>query len=427
MKNKLLPLLFALGSFSVYSQIGIGKANPSPSAQLEVFSTDKGILIPRINLTGSTDTATIQKGNVESLLIFNTATVADIKPGYYFWYNSKWNKILVSDEVSAAPGTVTYNSTSKIFNYIDDEGNKQVINFSEIVKANETLTSLTDIVTSETDDDGQLFDKHTLTYKDEAGTENPIDLSVLVKGTETLTALTYDGSNQSLIYKDEKGVDSEFKLIDLVGEAQTLTKLEVNSDTGTLDFIDEDKKTNQLDLTDLVKEPWYENVNNKAATKNTDNIYTQGWVGIGFTTPSAAVNEKLRVNGAITSVNSYYADYVFEDYFKGYSDIKSDYKFKKLSEVDAYIQKNKHLPGITPICELLKTKEGYAFNMSELSIQLLEKTEELYLHVIEQDKELEAKNNEIQQLKSESQLIKAAAAVMNTRLEKLEKLVSEKQ
>jgi hypothetical protein len=427
MKNKLLPLLFALGSFSVYSQIGIGKANPSPSAELEVFSTDKGILIPRINLTGSTDTATIQKGNVESLLIFNIATVADIKPGYYFWYNSKWNKILVSDEVSAAPGTVTYNSTSKIFNYIDDAGNTQVINFSEIVKANETLTSLTDIVTSETDDYGQLFDKHTLTYKDEAGIENPIDLSVLVKGTETLTALTYDGSNQSLIYKDEKGVDSEFKLIDLVGEAQTLTKLEVNSDTGTLDFIDEDKKTNQLDLTDLVKEPWYENVNNKAATKNTDNIYTQGWVGIGFTTPSAAVNEKLRVNGAVTSVNSYYADYVFEDYFKGYSDIKSDYKFKKLSEVDAYIQKNKHLPGITPISELVKTKEGYAFNMSELSIQLLEKTEELYLHVIEQDKELEAKNNEIQQLKSESQLIKAAAAVMNTRLEKLEKLVSEKQ
>jgi len=420
MKNKLLPLLFALGSFSVYSQTGIGTFNPNPSARLDVFSKDKGLLIPRVTLAGSTDATTIGSGNVESLMVFNTAAIADIKPGYYFWYNNKWNRLLISDEVSTAAGNVTYNNTTKEFSYVDVNGDTKVINISEIIKANETLTSLTDVVTSETDGDGQLFDKHTLTYKDETGKANPIDLSVLVKGTETLTSLSYDGSTQALVYKDEKGFDSEFKLVDLVGDVETLTTLEVNSDNGTLDYTDEDKKPHQLDLTDLVKEPWYENTNNKGATKNTDNIYTQGWVGIGFTTPSAAVNEKLRVNGAITSVNSYYADYVFEDYYNGYSEIKSDYKFRKLAEVDAYIKENKHLPGITPISELVKTNRGYSFNMSELSIQLLEKTEELYLHVIEQDKELEIKNNEIQQLKAESQ-------GMNARLEKLEKLMSDKQ
>jgi hypothetical protein len=58
--------------------------------------------------------------------------------------------------------------------------------------------------------------------------------------------------------------------------------------------------------------------------------------------------------------------------------------------------------------------------MSELSIQLLEKTEEIYLHIIEQSKEIEAKDKEIKELKEASRL-------MNLRLEKLEKLITEKK
>ncbi len=157
-------------------------------------------------------------------------------------------------------------------------------------------------------------------------------------------------------------------------------------------------------------EPWFSTATDAGATSNTDNIYINGWVGIGVNRPSTAPSEKLRVNGAITTVNSYYADYVFEDYFKGFSEIKKDYKFKSLADVDEFIKKNKHLPGITSINELERTDEGYSFNVSELSIQLLEKTEELYLHVIEQEKELINKNQEISDL--------------NERLKKLEEIVS---
>ncbi|WP_409416229.1 hypothetical protein [Flavobacterium sp. PS2] len=288
------------------------------------------------------------------------------------------------------------------------------------VDIKETLTSLTDVVTQVTDEFGNVKDLHTLTYTDEVGTPNGIDLSVLVKGVETLTSLSYDGTTQSLIYQDEEGNSSDFKLTDLVGDAQTLTTLQVNLATGTLDFTDEHGTVNPIDLSAAVKEPWFSSTTNVGATLNTENIYTNGWVGIGYTTPSAATNEKLRVNGAITTINSYYADYVFEDYFKGFSEIKADYKFKRLSEVEDYIKKNKHLPGITPITELEKTKEGYSFNMSELSIQLLEKTEEIYLHIIEQNKEIEAKDKEIKELK-------LASESMNQRLEKLEKLILEKK
>ncbi|MCV9934622.1 hypothetical protein OIU80_20255, partial [Flavobacterium sp. LS1R47] len=163
------------------------------------------------------------------------------------------------------------------------------------------------------------------------------------------------------------------------------------------------------DKDEIIQEPWFSTTTKLGATSNKESIYTDGWVGIGYDTPSGKVGEKLRVNGSVTTVHSTYADYVFEDYFQGFSDIKVDYKFKKLAEIEDYIKTFKHLPGITPINELEKTAEGYSFNMSELSIQLLEKTEEIYLHIIEQNNAIIAKDREIEK--------------MNERLERLEKLI----
>ncbi|MHC0442821.1 hypothetical protein ACWA1B_18930, partial [Flavobacterium sp. 3-210] len=373
-----------------------------PSAKTLTYNGENGTstVIQLVDLVGASETVT---------------TLANNNNGTYL-YTSEDKTPTTIDVV----GDVV-NNASTIVN-----SSNFVTELTNVIKNKETLTSLVDIVTQETDSNGQVFDKHTLTYTDETNTPNPIDLSLLVKGTETLTSLVYDGAYQSLIYKDEKGNSSEFKLVDLVGDSETLTKLEVNSANGTLDYTDEDKQLKSLDLSSAVKEPWFSTVTNVGATLNTDNIYTKGWVGIGYTTPSNAPNEKLRVNGSITTVNTYYADYVFEDYFEGFSKIKADYKFKQLSEIEDYIKKNKHLPGITPINELEKTKEGYSFNMSALSIQLLEKTEEIYLHIIEQNninekqsKEIEAKDKMINELKN-------ASDAMNDRLQKLEKIIGEK-
>jgi hypothetical protein len=52
---------------------------------LEVSSPSKGILIPNVALTGSTDPTTIASPAV-SLLVYKTATVSDSIPGYF--YNS---------------------------------------------------------------------------------------------------------------------------------------------------------------------------------------------------------------------------------------------------------------------------------------------------------------------------------------------------
>ncbi|QDW19599.1 hypothetical protein B0M43_0005560 [Flavobacterium sp. KBS0721] len=368
--------------------------------------------MPRVALVNTTDNSPVTNP-ATSLMIYNTATLNDVTPGYYYW-NNKWIRVGTFDTGSL------YNLTSAN-SALSITGGGQLLTAATSLDINggtdgQVLTSNgTNSATWKTLDVPAQIESNAATIV--GGTNFNEELEKVIKSKETLTSLFYDGGKHSLIFTDENNTKTEFEMIDLVGDAQTITNLTVNSTLGTLDYYDENKDTYSLDIGAAVKEPWFGSESNKGATTNTENIYTQGWVGIGYTTPSAAPNEKLRVNGAISTVNSYYADYVFEDYFKGFSDIKADYKFKDLKSVDTFIRTNKHLPGITPINELEKTKEGYSFNVSELSIQLLEKTEELYLHVIEQNKQLEAKELEIK-------ILKEASEAMELRLSKLETLLN---
>lgn len=66
---------------------------PDASAMLEVQSTNKGLLIPRVSLT-STSSASPVTSPATSLLVYNTATINDVTPGYYYWNGSKWVRLL---------------------------------------------------------------------------------------------------------------------------------------------------------------------------------------------------------------------------------------------------------------------------------------------------------------------------------------------
>ncbi len=80
------------------SQTGIGTTTPHASAKLEVASTDKGFLPPRVALT-STNLASPINSPANGLMVFNTSTAGSIPnqvtPGYYYWdgVNSKWVRL----------------------------------------------------------------------------------------------------------------------------------------------------------------------------------------------------------------------------------------------------------------------------------------------------------------------------------------------
>ncbi len=78
----LISLLFA---FETYAQVGIGTNQPDPSAQLEILSNSKGLLIPR--MSGLQRNAILSPAN--GLLVYQT----NGESGFYFFHNGGWQRL----------------------------------------------------------------------------------------------------------------------------------------------------------------------------------------------------------------------------------------------------------------------------------------------------------------------------------------------
>ncbi|EHO12966.1 hypothetical protein HMPREF9715_01493, partial [Myroides odoratimimus CIP 101113] len=99
MKRNLLNLAMIFLAGNSYAQLGIGVTKPNNSSQLEVSANDKGVLLPRVALKSIVDQSTIVKGNVNSLLVFNTSISKELAPGYYYWFKDRWVRILNSSDL----------------------------------------------------------------------------------------------------------------------------------------------------------------------------------------------------------------------------------------------------------------------------------------------------------------------------------------
>lgn len=73
-----------LATSNAVAQQGFGTNRPDKSAAVEIKSPNKGLLIPRITLTSTTDATTINNPS-NSLLIYNVGTTEGLKVGYYYW------------------------------------------------------------------------------------------------------------------------------------------------------------------------------------------------------------------------------------------------------------------------------------------------------------------------------------------------------
>lgn len=129
-------------------------------------------------------------------------------------------------------------------------------------------------------------------------------------------------------------------------------------------------------------------------------ITTAGNVGIGTTTPShkLAVKGTIRANEVI--VDTGWADYVFA----------VDYNLAPLSEVEAHIAENGHLPDIPSASEVAVNGIG----LGEMQSLLLAKIEELTLHTIRQEKRLESQERKLDSQGSELRFLQQQNAQHQT-------------
>jgi len=89
MKSLLFLLLSAFAITEIYPQVGIGTVVPDSNSALDVTATDKGLLIPRVALSATTATTPLS-AHIAGMTIYNTATVSDVTPGFYYNNGARW-------------------------------------------------------------------------------------------------------------------------------------------------------------------------------------------------------------------------------------------------------------------------------------------------------------------------------------------------
>ncbi|OUL62806.1 tail fiber domain-containing protein [Flavobacterium sp. AJR] len=281
-KYLLFVSLFFLGATinAQTNNVGIGTINPDGSALLDLSSTDKGLLVPRIFLKSTKDVVTISNP-AQSLFVYNASNIADIKPGFYYWDVDKWVPLSSGATLGDIVTTLT-NDGKGVYVFVNEENVKSQIDvvgdivnnagdiflntdvvkeITHLVKSNETLTSLVYDATA-----------NKLKYNDEKGTENEISLRELVSGVESVTTIT-KGTAGNYIYKNEAGEEVSIDVVgDIVNNAgdiflntdvvkeithlvksnETLTSLVYDATANKLKYNDEKGTENEISLRELV-------------------------------------------------------------------------------------------------------------------------------------------------------------------------------
>lgn len=120
-----------------------------------------------------------------------------------------------------------------------------------------------------------------------------------------------------------------------------------------------------------------------------------GRVGIG--TFNTATGYKLSVAGKIiceelkVQLIGSWPDYVF----------KNDYPLRSLEDLESFIQKNNHLPGVLPASEI----DGNGIQVGDMQKRSMEKIEELTLYILQQNKKLKSQESRISQLEEKIDLL----------------------
>ncbi len=242
MKKLLLSAFVAfamLASTKTLAQQGFGTNTPDKSAAVDIVSSKRGLLIPRLALTETTDQAPIPLSiaPATSLFVYNTATVNDVIPGFYYWDGAKWVRFVSSSteknvvvtagknvEVNSAVSTDGLTTTYTV-GVAEGDTNGQVlvtketspgvftsewVNPDDFIKGVNGINVTTDAAGNTNVGLGGALDKNT--------NLNTTGFDFAITGLPTLTAVT----SEKVMVMDANGILKQVSLSDLLA-AKDLT------------------------------------------------------------------------------------------------------------------------------------------------------------------------------------------------------------
>ena len=185
MKNGIVTLfLVLLTNWAVAQTVGINTtgAVPATSSILDVSATNKGVLIPRVDIIDLTTAAPVT-APVTSLLVYNTNVASGV--GYYFWDGTNWIQLLDASSILGDHDWYKETTTLAPTNITDDiftEGKVRISspNYPPL-KTERTATgtsSIAGVIQANQETTGDMVDgfgvRIDFTIEDNAGIENEI-------------------------------------------------------------------------------------------------------------------------------------------------------------------------------------------------------------------------------------------------------------
>ncbi|MFE8436533.1 hypothetical protein ABHQ61_07830, partial [Tenacibaculum sp. ZH3_bin.2] len=147
--KKLATLVLLVLSTATIAQVGIGTLTPSLSAQLDIKSDSRGLLIPRLNINDLSTSLPVNNNTIkESLLVYNTNKNSG--KGFYYWNGVLWEQLVDITTVSNLITTQVDNqqiekfflNSSNILTLELENASSKSVDLSSLLQENELLTGI---------------------------------------------------------------------------------------------------------------------------------------------------------------------------------------------------------------------------------------------------------------------------------------------
>jgi hypothetical protein len=419
MKKRIFIALFlAFFAEKISAQIGINTTNtpPNPAAMLDIASSTKGLLIPRMT--------TIQKdaipNKVEGLTVYDT----NLKL-FSYWTNPgtgfQWQNFGTNSGGGASVGWQTTNDNLSNTNIGNVGIGTQYPGFKLHVNGNGSFFSDTKIGYEQVLPGINYFNSSALQISTPTSQNYPLGIENNMLSLDGQSIQAYFRNIDDPSFSD---YSNTLKLNPIAGNvgignsAANYSRLQINGSVGaSVAMFGADKAGVSINAdnpevgfnyfyngtTKTIKagygsllgmypssgDMYFANFNGNQSTANFGNITgfqtvmtikQNGNIGIGTTNPT----HKLSINGSIRAkeirVNTGWADYVFEP----------TYQLRPLKQVEQFIKDNGHLPDIPSA----KTIQDEGLDVGALQTKMMAKIEELTLYLIEANKQIELLKNQ---------------------------------